>query len=402
MKFDSKTVASLRLPAGKADVIHFDDALSGFGYRLRESGDDIRKTWIVQYRRAGATRRLLLGSAEVLSADQARAAAKKALAEIALGGDPQAAKAARRSADKFTLAAVVVEFLAAKDGTLRPRTFTEVQRYLTGPYFKPLHTMPVDQIARRDVATRLLIIARKRGAPTAARARAMLSELYSWAMGQGLVEANPIIGTNRPKTAPPRSRVLTDQEIVSVWNGAGADDFGRVVRLLILTAQRRTEVGGMSWRELDLERGAWTIPSGRTKNGREHTLPLPPLALDIIAGIPRVVGREYLFGPRAAGFTSWNRPKQILDRRLGDQVGPWRLHDLRRSAATRMCDLGVAPHVVEQILNHHSGHRGGVAGIYNRSSYQREVRAALALWDDHIRGIVQGGGRKILPMPQVS
>jgi integrase len=402
MKFDSKTVASLRLPAGKADVIHFDDALSGFGYRLRESGDDIRKTWIVQYRRAGATRRLLLGSAEVLSADQARAAAKKALAEIALGGDPQAAKAARRSADKFTLAAVVVEFLAAKDGTLRPRTFTEVQRYLTGPYFKPLHTMPVDQIARRDVATRLLIIARKRGAPTAARARAMLSELYSWAMGQGLVEANPIIGTNRPKTAPPRSRVLTDQEIVSVWNGAGADDFGRVVRLLILTAQRRTEVGGMSWRELDLERGAWTIPSGRTKNGREHTLPLPPLALDIIAGIPRVVGREYLFGPRAAGFTSWNRPKQILDRRLGDQVGPWRLHDLRRSAATRMCDLGVAPHVVEQILNHHSGHRGGVAGIYNRSSYQREVRAALALWDDHIRSIVQGGGRKILPMPQVS
>jgi integrase len=398
MKLDSKTVTGLGLPEGKADVIHFDDALSGFGYRLRESGDHIRKSWVVQYRRAGATRRLLLGSAEVLSADQARAAAKKVLAEIALGGDPQAEKATRRSADKFTLAAVVEEFLAEKDGTVRPRTFTEARRYLAGPYFRPLHAMPADQIARRDVAARLLTIARERGAPTAARARSALSELYSWAMGQGLVEASPVVGTNRPKIAPPRDRVLSDQEIVAVWNGVGDDDFGRIVKLLVLTAQRRTEVGGIPWRELDLERGTWTIPSGRTKNGREHTLPLPPLALDIIRNIPRVVGRDYLFGPRAAGFTSWNRSKKILDRRLGDQVGPWRLHDLRRSAATRMCDLGVAPHVVEQILNHHSGHRGGVAGVYNRSSYQREVRAALALWNDHIRSIIEGGERKIVAM----
>src|SRR5262245_61334753 len=327
MKLDSKTVARLSLPDGKTDVIHFDGALSGFGYRLRTSGADIRKSWIVQYRRAGATRRLLLGSAEVLSADQARTAAKKALAEIALGGDPQAEKSKRRSADKFTLAAVVEEFLAAKDGTVRPRTLAEAQRYLTGPHFKPLHNMPVDQIARRDVAARLLVIARERGAVTAARARSCLSDMFSWAMGQGLVESNPVVGTNKPKTAPPRDRVLNDAELAAVWNATADDDFGHIVKLLILTGQRRTEVGGMTWREIDLDQGTWTIPSSRTNNGREHTLPLPPLALDTIAGTPRMVGREYLFGPRAAGFTSWNRPKQFLDKRLGDQVEAWRLHD---------------------------------------------------------------------------
>src|SRR5262249_36558019 len=171
--------------------------------------------------------------------------------------------------------------------------------------------------------------------------------------------------------------------------------------LLILTAQRRTEVGGIAWREIDLDRGTWTLPASRTKNGREHTLPLPPLALDIIASIPREVGRDYLFGARAAGFTSWVYPKQLLDKRLGDRVEPWRLHDLRRSAATRMCDIGIAPHVVEQILNHQSGHRAGIVGVYNRSSYEREVKAAMALWADHVRSITEGGERKVISMPRV-
>jgi integrase len=398
MKLDSRTVAGLALPDDKADVIHFDSALAGFGYRLRRSGNEVRRSWIVQYRRAGASRRLLLGSAEVLSADQARGAAKQVLAKIALGEDPQADKASRRAADKFTVAALAEEFLAAKDGTTRPRTFVEACRYLRGGYFKPLHAMPIDQVERRDVAARLLAIARESGPTTAARARATLSELFAWAIGQGLLDHNPVVGTNRPKTPPPRDRVLDDGKLAAVWNGAGDDDFGRIVRLLILTGQRRTEVGGMRWQEIDRTKATWTIPAGRAKNGREHTLPLTPLALDIIASAPRIVGRDYLFGPRAAGFTSWNRPKQMLDARLGDQIKPWTLHDLRRTCATRMCDLGVAPHVVEQILNHQSGHRAGVVGVYNKSRYEAEVKAALALWSDHLCALIQGGKRKIVSM----
>jgi integrase len=191
---------------------------------------------------------------------------------------------------------------------------------------------------------------------------------------------------------------LDDSELAAVWNGAGDDDFGRIVRLLILTGQRRTEVGGMRWQEIDRTKATWTIPATRAKNGREHTLPLTPLALDIIASAPRIVGRDYPFGPRAAGFTSWNRPKQMLDTRLGNQVEAWTLHDLRRSAATRMCDLGVAPHVVEQILNHQSGHRRGVVSVYNKSRYEAEVKAALALWSDHIGALARGGQRKIVAM----
>src|SRR5215470_3902825 len=398
MKLDNKGVAALKLPSDKTDVIFFDSALPGFGYRLRSNGAQIRKSWIVQYRHCGTTRRMLLGNAEVLTADQARLAAKNALAKVALGGDPQAAKATRRSADKFTLAALVAEFLAAKDGTVRARTLVETRRYLTGPHFRPLHNMPIDRIARRDIAARLLVIARERGGVTAARARSCLSDLYSWAMGQGLVETNPVVGTNRPKAPPPRDRVLADAELAAIWREAGDDDFARIIRLLILLGQRRTEVGGMQEQELDLERGTWILPAKRTKNGHAHTLPLPPLALDIIRSAPRIIGRDYLFGARADGSTSWDRPKQLLDARLGDQVKPWVLHDLRRSTVTKMADIGIAPHIIEQILNHRSGHRSGVGGIYNRSSYEREVHNALAMWNDHVRSLIEGGERKIVPM----
>jgi integrase len=402
MRLDAKTVTGLRLPDGKADVIHFDSALPGFGFRLRASGNEVRRSWVVQYRRAGGTRRMLLGSAEVLTAEQARAAAKKTLSAIALGQDPQAEKAARRSANKFTLAAMIEDYLASKESSVRARTFTEVQRYLRGPYFKPLHGMPVDTITRRDVAARLLVITRESGAVTAGNARSALSALFVWAIANGLAQANPVVGTARPKTPPARDRILTDRELAAVWKAAGDDAFGRVLKLLMLLGQRRTEVGGMAWSELDLERGIWTIPAQRTKNHRAHTLPLPSLALRIVTGVPRVVGRDTLFGDRAdSGLTGWARPKAALDARLGDSVMPWTLHDLRRTLATRLCDLGTAPHVVEQILNHQSGHRAGIVGVYNRSSYEREVRTALALWADHVRTLLEGAERKIVPLQRV-
>jgi integrase len=402
MRLDAKTVTGLRLADGKADVIHFDSALPGFGFRLRASGNEVRKSWVVQYRRSGGTRRMLLGSAEVLTAEQARAVAKKTLAAIALGQDPQAEKAARRSVDKFTLAAMIEDYLASKESSVRARTFAEVQRYLRGPYFKPLHGLPVDTIGLRDVAARLLVITRESGAVAAGNARSALNALYVWALANGLVQTNPVVGTARPKTPPARDRVLSDHELAAVWRATGDDAFGRVVKLLMLLGQRRTEVGGMAWSELDLEQGTWTIPARRSKNHRAHTLPLSSLALRIIRSVSRLVGRDTLFGDRAdSGLTGWARPKAALDARLGDKVKPWTLHDLRRSCATHMADLGVQPHIIEQLLNHHSGHKAGPAGIYNRSSYEREVKAALALWSDHVRTLVEGGERKVVPMRQV-
>jgi integrase len=399
MKLDAKTINSLTLPKGKSDVIHFDASVSGFGYRLRRSGDEVRKSWIAQYRRLGATRRVLLGSAEILTAEQARTAAKKILGAVALGQDPQAEKAARRAQEKFTLASVADEYIKAKESAVRASTLIETRRYLTGSYFKPLHNVPLDAIGRRDVAARLLVITRENGNVTAARARSALSAAYSWAVGQGLCEANPVAGTNKPNDSQPRERVLSDLELAAIWNACQDDDFGRIVKLLMLLGARRSEVGGMRESELNRECGTWTIPAARVKNGRQHVLPLAGLALHIVESVPQRVGRDQLFGDRApAGYTTWAIGKAQLDARLGNRVAPWTLHDLRRSLCTRMGDLGVLPHITEQILNHQSGHRAGPAGVYNRSPYEQEVRAAMALWSDHIRTLVEGGERKIVPM----
>jgi integrase len=393
----AKAVAGLDLPPGKDDAIFFDDDVTGFGVRLRRSADgSINRTWIAQYRHQGATRRLRIGNSTV-SAEMARKAAKNALAAAQLGGDPQGAKTEQRDKDQRQFRTVVAEYLQAKQPKVKPKTYRDVERYLIGPYFKPLHTKGIDAVTRADVSLSLTRIERDCGSTTAVRARTTLSAFYSWCMSMGLAESNPVIGAIKPQDSKSRERVLTDAELVEVWEAADDDAFGRIVKLLILTGQRRTEVGGMRWDELDEVKGTWTIPATRTKNERTHTITLPPMAWDTInvknkdfrAGFG-----DFLFGIRA-GFGHWGL-KQDLDGMLKG-VAPWTLHDLRRTMATRMGDIGVQPHIIEAALNHQSGAKKGTAGIYNRSSYTHEVKAALALWADHVRALVDGDGRKILP-----
>ena len=199
MKLTAKTVAGIRLPAGKTDHIEWDDNLPGFGLRLRGSGDRPRKTWVAQYRAQGRTRRMKIGAVEKLSPDEARKAARKILAKVEVGHDPQAEKAVRRQQDGHTLAAVVADYLNAKLPVVRPNTYRELVRYLTGPHFKPLHAQPLDQITRRDVAFRLTKITAENGSITAGRARATLSALFAWALGHGLAEINPVVGTLKPQ-----------------------------------------------------------------------------------------------------------------------------------------------------------------------------------------------------------
>jgi integrase len=388
MKLTAKAVNALTLLPGKGDVIFFDDAMPGFGYRLRlGAGGKVLRSWVVQYRRASATRRMLLGSAEVVGAEQARLQAKKALGAVANGQDPQGERADRRDADKLTLRKAIDEFLAVKKRELRPRSYTETARYLTSAaYFGPLHNLPLDTITRRDIAPCIVRIARESGNPAATQARAKLSGLYSWSMTMGMAEANPVVGTHEPAGNKPRERVLSNAEIAAIWRAAGDDEFGKIVKLLTLTGCRRAEIGGMCWSEISADGTSWTLPAARSKNHRAHTLPLMPMMREIVENVPRMVSRDQLFGERAdRGFVAWHTNKHDeLDRRLGDQVQPWNLHDIRRTVATRMCDIGIAPHVVEQIINHLSGHRAGVAGTYNRSPYEREVRNALAMWERYI------------------
>jgi integrase len=321
------------------------------------------------------------------------------LAAVALGEDPAANKKERRDKDALVMARVVTEFLAAKESDLAPRSSVELQRYLVDPrYFGPLHRMPLDTISLKDVAARIVVIQRECGNPTAARARGALTNIFAWCMRMGLCAANPCIGSVNPVTTA-RERVLDGKEIAAIWKACGDDDHGRIVRLLILLGARRQEIGGIAFSELDLEapQPTWTLPKERSKNKKAHELPLMPMALAIIRSVPHMVSRDRLFGTRAdCGFSSWPQGKRALDQRCG--VTEWTVHDIRRSTATGMADIGIQPHIIEEILNHRSGHKGGIAGVYNRSNYPREVRMALALWEDHIRTLIEGGERKVIPI----
>jgi integrase len=420
MKLDAKTVASLTLSPGEKDRIFFDDQLPGFGYRLRLGASaKVRATWIAQYRRAGGTRRVLIGNANVIGAEAARAAAKKILAAVALGQDPQADRADRRTKDQQVLLVttreigddgkpvrkgVIAEYLAAKKPDVRPRTYVEIERYLTSTYFRSLHSMPIDTIKRKDIATRLVAISNESGTVTASQARDMISAFFTWAMKAGIVDQNPVIGAVEPKSSQGRERVLSDAELAAVWRASGDNEYGKIVKLLILVGARRQEIGGMRWSEFDHDAGTWTLPKERAKNNRELTLSLPAIAWDIVNSVPRLANRDQLFGIHADdGYTDWGGGKRALDERLLGKIDePFVVHDIRRSAATGMANLGVQPHIVEALLNHQSGHKAGIAGIYNKSSYSREVKAALALWADHVQALASGGERKVIPMVAVT
>jgi integrase len=388
MKLTSQIAEEIACPPGKSELIVFDEATPGFGFRVRASG--VRR-WIVQYETHGQTKRITIGPPDLFTAEQARRIARERLAKARLGADPAAEKAAERIAAKLTFGSVVDRYIADREGKLRPHSMRQLRYYLL-KWWKPLHGMPLHKITRRDVAAHLS------GPPVAAaRARSLLMMFYSWAMQQGLVEINPVIGTGIPdEHIKPRERVLSDFELAKIWAACGDNLYGKIVRLLILTGCRRQEVGSMQWHELDQDKGAWTIPGERTKNGRAHTLPLPTMAWEIIATVPQWRDGEFLFG-RRSGHSGWAQDKDALDQRAG--VAEWHLHDIRRSVATGMAEIGVQPHIVEAILNH-ATFRKGVASIYNKATYGREMKAALAMWADHVRSLVEGGERKIVQLHQ--
>jgi integrase len=412
MKIDGKAISGAKLPDGKADAIFWDSKVAGFGYRLRRHGAEVRGTYVYQYRINGRSHRYLIGKVEEITAAQARDQAEKKRAEVRLGHDPQQAKRdARRRERPHSMGAIVTGYrdetgtevpgyLDMRKDELRARSYTEVARYLSGPkYFGPLHRADIGNVSRRDVAACLNTIIKSKGKVAAARARTALSGFFTWALQQGIVEANPVTGTAVPNEPEPRDRVLTDAELIAIWKAADDSDFGKIVRLLITLASRRSEIGSLRFSEIDFDAGTWTLPKERSKNGKAHTLPLHATALNIIRSVPCLAGRDLLFGAHSKeGFTAWRISKEALDRRAG--IADWRLHDLRRTAATRMADIGIAPHIIEEILNHKSGHRAGPAGIYNRSSYTREVRAALACWDAHVHSLVMGEAPKVVSIAE--
>jgi integrase len=229
---------------------------------------------------------------------------------------------------------------------------------------------------------------------------------------RGAVAANPFVALPIGKSVTKRERVLSDHELAEIWRAAGdaAAPYGSIVRLLILTGQRRGEVAGMAWNEIADDLTAWTMPGDRTKNGAIHAVPLSTAASTIIkATLPEDTkeAKRVVTDLRAAGalilpgekgtYAGWSKAKRALDKAIGDAraktagksgkaapIEPWSIHDLRRTVATGLQRLGVRLEVTEAILNHISGSRGGIAGVYQRHDWATEKRAALDAWAAHV------------------
>ncbi|MDA9415702.1 integrase [Bradyrhizobium sp. CCBAU 25360] len=395
IRFTDTYVRRLSLPAGKTDHIAWDPDLPGFGVRLRAG----KASYVVQYRVGIEQRRKSLGDVRKVTLEDARGIARKRFAQVELGIDPDADEEKRRveqTADARTFAKVVELYLEGQKPRVRPNTYIAEERYLRR-HCGPLQKKPVSKISFEEIASLLRDLVRDHGPTSAARARGALLAFFSWCMRQGLAKANPAIGTENPiRGKEPRDRVLTDDEIRIIWRNCLDDDFGKIVRLLLLTACRRDEIGGLRWEEIDLTAGKLALPKERTKAKRGHEIALPATAIEIVKSIRRRNSRGTLFGGGASGFNAWSYNTLALGARItsaeGRALAPWRLHDLRRTVRTRMGKLGVLPHIAELVLNH-AGHKSGIGGVYDHHDYGPEIAEALRKWEAHLLAIVVAAER---------
>jgi integrase len=391
-------IFGLSVPAGKKEALFFDEGrpserVAGLALRIREGGS---RRFVFFFRFGGKSQRITIGDAGAWSLDKARARAREFRVKVDSGKNPaderQEAKL-EQARQPLTLRAVAADYLAARQAKMRPRTYSETTRYLRD-YFKPLLDLQIDKIERRDVAAQCRAIAKESGPVAADRARSVLSALYAWAIGEGRAETNPVIGTNKASDNPPRDRVLSDPELAKLWNALPNNDYGTIVRLLILTGCRREEIGALRWSEINLEAKTITIPGSRTKNRTQHVAPLSDLALDILKEQHRIIGRDLVFGRSDSGYLGFTFSKKLLDEAL--KLEPWVIHDIRRTVRTGLGKLGVAPHVAEATLNHLPAK---LVRTYDRHTYAAEKRAALDAWASHIRLILaQAEGANVVAM----
>jgi integrase len=387
-------VVGLLLPSGKDEIVYFDQSKTngahGLGLRIREGGS---RKWVFFYRWGGKQRKYTIGDSSNDPNGWTLARARGKAAELRVmvnsGKDPAAEKERieRQASNSKSFKQAVDAYLAARRPHMKPRSHAESTRHLEG-HWKTFHGRAVHEIDADMVADRLKEIEAESGAVARNRARSSLSAMFAWTIGERFskqLRTNPVDGTVKAEESGPRERVLTDAELVKIWKAAPDNNYGRIVKLLMLTGQRREEIGALGWSEINEDKQQIELQQSRTKNRRPHDVPLSDRASAVLNSIRRIPNRNSVFGEGEGGYSGWSRSKKELDAKA--KVTGWTLQDLRRTAATGMVDLGVQPHVIEAVLNHVSGHKAGVAGIYNRSTCAAEKRAALQLWASHIEAI---------------
>ncbi|MEM9781026.1 MAG: tyrosine-type recombinase/integrase [Pseudomonadota bacterium] len=369
MRLTDLQIRKLR-PPERGQRTHYDEALRGFGVRVSQGGS---KSFVVMF---GRDRRLrTIGRYPEMSLADARIEAKRVQADMAL--DLVTAPVA---VPQISFHDARERFLLDCDGRTRPRTVFEYRRLLTRHFH---YEKDIAELTRADI---MGVIDRLKRTPSEQKhAFVAIRTMVNWCRKRGWLEASPV-PTLTFATAE-RSRVLSDEELRRVWLRAAAFGypFGPIIQLLILTGQRRSEVGGLrrSWIEDDL----LILPASFTKNRREHIVPLGPMARAVIAELPE--SGDLLFPARGredVAFSGWSKSKRAFDKPL--EIEGYTLHDLRRTYSSTMARLGTPIHVTEKLLNHVSGTISGVAAIYNRHSYVDEMRTALERYEGHIAKVV--------------
>jgi integrase len=435
MKLTERKIEMLEVEQGRKDRLVFDDAQRGLAVRVTASGG---RTYLCQYTLHGQKWRFPLGACSALSLAKAREAAAVVMGDVAKGRNPVAdrkaeavAERAKRARDQLTLRALIDDWhrlhLAARRASYAAETvralhyaFADALDDAAEDLGRAAVVRALDALMRRRARKHADSVDRRRGAAITGRTAAYGRAAFAWAVKRGMVQNNPFVDLPVFKASAKRERILNDDEISEIWRAAGAapSPFGAIVRLLILTGQRRGEVAGMAWHEISEDLATWTMACERTKNGVTHIVPLSTparyllnealsdganQAKRILVDL-RTADTLALPGAMGTPFRNWSQAKRSLDTAITDvrakaaaasgtapaPLVPWTLHDLRRTVATGLQRLGVRLEVTEAVLNHISGSRAGVAGVYQRHDWAVEKRAALDAWAAHVLSVVEG------------
>ncbi len=412
VRLTAKVVENIHAPeAGRVEYwdasVSADASLPGsFGLRVTPNG---AMTWVLMYRVDNPTnptrkkqRRMTIGGYPAYSLAKARDQAREMLKLAGQGTDPVEARVKEKIkvAGEQTVEGAVAAFIErhAKRHN-RPSTAKEVERVFnvyvlprwSGRLLSSITPGEVDELVEDRVAAGHGYMAN--------RLLAHVRKFFNWCIERRWLAASPIAGLKSPVKEQARDRVLSKDEIVEFWRGCDelGWPFGPALKLLLLTGQRRDEVARMQWSHINLDEALWTLPKAETKADRQHEVPLSPLVLEIVQGLPR--NGEFVFTTTGATpISGFSKVKVRLDNLSG--VTDWRLHDLRRTAASCMAEIGIAPHVIEKILNHATGQISGVAAIYNRHAYRREKADALAAWSMALQEIIGQGEDNVITLPK--
>lgn len=367
-------------PPAAGNVIRYDTEVPGFGLRITAAG---ARAFVLNYRCDGRERRLTIGTWPAWSATAGRERAKELRRQIDQGIDPLAARSARRGA--LTVASLAKDYVKRYAEVMK-KSWREDDRILRVNVLPGLGAAKAEEVHRRDIV-RLLDPIAERAPIMANRTLALLRRLFNWAAERGLLETSPCTHIKAPGREKPCERVLSDQEVRVLWTRLDTARMDRrtaaALRLILVTGQRPGEIRAMHWDEV--QGSWWTIPKEKTKNETTHRVPLTALALELLGER----GEAFVFPTRGKlghlGDTALNHACRVNMAHFG--IEPWTPHDLRRTAGTRLGELGFNRLVQDKVLNHKDR---TVGGIYDRHSYDREKRQALEAWERRLRMIILG------------